>query len=546
MIMMRRSTKRALSGVAALALVILLVWGMVRVADFRAPGETLLSIIPSETRKTGTVIAAIGVNNLERVYSEVISTSFYEALKESGLYQKLTGGLLTDTEAESEVPAQKEKIIGLLGKKALVSFYGSPAAGYSFLAVSRIGDLTGVKELIHGAALDKDEIYSSHRDVPIILFSKEGLYAFTDGYLLLSSREELLKASIDLIKEENASGSLHAAHSWMEEKLGRESDLFAFISNKEASRSFGPLASPAIRSEFSFYEVTFDDGIKIRSFYPHSAEAASRVRFNDSALGLIPRSPILAGAISGVDVREKYESISSDRGMLPLSSMVDEDLDIQRDILPLLGSSFAYALMVPSEESRAQALPVFMILAEAADKGALNQLYKLTEKILGIDMITEKYEGIEYKRANFPAFLGQRLEVSAVGLSAGSKHFLALTTSEMLTEKIIDLSTGKGESLKTSPEWRGISRRFPSHYSGISYADMNALLGTAGLFYASITGREELRGLIQAGPLSWAGPLGSAVNFESGFRVSDSYLPIQDLSIQKWSQILEEVQNTLY
>ncbi|NLB35578.1 MAG: hypothetical protein GX817_07225, partial [Elusimicrobia bacterium] len=78
-----------------------------------------------------------------------------------------------------------------------------------------------------------------------------------------------------------------------------------------------------------------------------------------------------------------------------------------------------------------------------------------------------------------------------------------------------------------------------------SYSDANALVNTAGVFYAALSGRPEVKELIETGPLAWSAPTGSAVSFENGFKISHSYIPVQDLSYEKWTKILNALQKFL-
>ncbi|NLB34406.1 MAG: hypothetical protein GX817_01075, partial [Elusimicrobia bacterium] len=457
--MMKKSTKRLLASLGLLLLLIAAIWGITKIAAIVSPGETLMAFIPSDS-KAGGVVAAIGVNNLIDTYSLLSDSAFYQALKDSLFYEEYALGKSLENSQDFSMDFSIEDIenvdfIRLIGKKAILAFYGNPSKGYSFLLLSRMGDFAGIKEFIYKASLSEDNISETYKDVPLSVFSEGLVYAYTGEHIIVSNNPRLIKDSVDLIK--GGRGSLHSVHPWMEANLKKNPAGFAYISYKEASKVMGPLANLAFWTEYAFYEFEIDKGIISRSFHPDSQACYAGEKFRTKALELIPRRPILAGAVTGVDPQAEYLKIKSDKKMSALTGIASENLNVSRDIVPLLGSRFAFALMGPSDDFVGSSLPVFMLLAEAADSGSLEKLYDLSSDILGVDMQEKEYSNKKYMVAEFPLFLGQSMEIYSIPVKKNSEDYLAITSSQALAEDLIDLSLGKATSLKKSPEWKEIS-----------------------------------------------------------------------------------------
>jgi len=538
-IIMKRSTRRALTAAAVIVAAGIALWGIKY--SFKVPvikTESLLSLIP-EKFSGKSIVGVIGVNDFHQVYGDIKKTNFFEALKNSDFYLKLTNNSSFNEEKE-------KKILQHIGKEAVFAVYESEGK-LNFLLLSKINDKTGLKELAVNIKNNNSSV--EYKNVKVNT-AGNFYYCLENKIAALSETEELIYQYIDVMKNESKEKNFTAAFPWVESVMDRSAAGFTFISKKELSENLSRYSQQKFNfKEYAgnspnqvYQEYRFDRGFVAKS-YVRKREAGGESETGEAhSLALLPHRPIVAGAVTSVNFKEQWKKINR-TGYV---SVLNQNVDVKEKIIPEFSGELGYAVLGPTSESLNSALPVMAVVAFTKTFEGTELIKEEVFNLLNLDPEQTEYKGTSYEKAEFPLFFGQKIQICSVSLKYKGRNFIAVTTSEDALQTIIELSKGKGRSLRKSSAWKDISGFLPSDYSSVSYADINALLGTVGLFLANIRGNTELTDFIHAGPFSWAGPLGSASISSGEYTIISSYLPVRDLSIEKWDEILSALNKLVF
>lgn len=555
--MMKQSTKRFLVISAMVMAIGLFYWGIRY--EFHLPeirGRTLLRYIPSEISKRKALIGVVGINNFEDIYKRLRSTNFLKSFINSELYTYLSEISGHDQKLKTlrhnlNAGISFKEVMDIIGRKFIVAVYKSDSDTPDYILVSSIKDVTGIKEVFYRALENKELAVSEYLNVNINVYSEKYFYTVLEGTFILGSSLDLIKRVIDIKKNQSKLSNFNTVFPWVEEKIDASYDGYIFSANKELSNMAGNLipksnfyisrvGEPAV--SFTLQKFKFDKGLFVKSFgklkkkkpLPRIKEALSASK----SIGIIPDRPLLAGGSNSFNTDSSLgESIS---GTI-LNYFKQRNIDLNEEILNNLGSEVSFAILGPSPESINMALPGLLIYFEIKNKEKQQEIYEKLEKIFNIDATEEEYSNIKYKKVEFPVFFGQKIQVCAVPITIKGKYFIALITSEKIIEYVINLTRGRGKSLVRSPAWKEITNYLPREYLSFSYADINGLTRTVGLFVANLRGNSKLESFFEIDPFSWIGPSGSVTTYSQNLLIVQTYFPMQDLSSDKWKEIFKSL-----
>ena len=526
-IMMKRSTKRILAGLTILVVVGILVWRLKY--SFRIPevkGETFLRYIPAKISPAQPLAAVIGLNNFEDIFKNLKESNFYKTFIQSNIYNNL----ISDTDISDK------KVMDILGENVVVAVYNSNKELPYFVFISKIRDITGVKQLIHKKFKDTELTVEEHLGVEIDVFSDNGYYAVLDGIFIAANSLNLIKSVIDIKKNTFKGDNFNAAFGWVEGIMDIGVDGFMFISHREINGILKETFRIEMRvpAGYTYQEFFIDKGVHSKIYTPLPDKDAKAALSRAVSISFVPERTMIYTAFTGIDVEKEWEKLSG-TGYAGLFQRAG--FDVKKDVIPYLGREFGYAILGPNIEGVKLALPVILLFAEVKNEKAQENIAEKIYELIKIDAKTLSYSGVEYKYCEFPILFGQKVEICTVPLNVKGKNFILISSSKETVEKVIDLSKRKGKSLKESPAFREVASYLPTEYSHLAYLDISSLIQTVGAFVAGFRGDVQLKNLINMAPLSWAAPMGSAGTFYNNYSVMHSYLPIQDLSIDKWKEI---------
>jgi hypothetical protein len=251
-------------------------------------------------------------------------------------------------------------------------------------------------------------------------------------------------------------------------------------------------------------------------------------------LNLVPERPLFAGAVN-------KSGQLADSGDIAGSDMLPRELyaDIKENIIANVDGEIGYSILGPSGESEDSLLPGMAVNFRVSNKDNAEKISGYVKEMLGSQMTTGEYSGIPYSEVSIPLLFGQKINVSLATIKYGGNIYVVTASPAKSLFKIIDIAAGKSKSLKESPRWRGVAKFLPDTYSGYSYVDANAVSNTVGVFVARLRRDKALENFLASAPLSWVGPSGSAVTLNEAGATVHTYMPMQDLSREKWDEIIK-------
>ncbi len=523
-IMLKRSTKRVLISICLISIVVLGYWGLKY--KFNLPevkGKTLLTYIPGNI-KNKPLIAVAGINNIKNIYGLLRTTNFFKALINSKLCNFPSHSI--------------DKIMGIIGKEIVVAVFGAKYEDLEYVVVSRVHDITGLKEFFYKTFGRSESIVQKYRNVEIN-FNNKVFYCIFDGMVIKANSVNLIKDVIDIKNQVSTLSNFNSVHSWVEEKMSSSADGFIFTSNREVAETVNEVAREILEIQtptngfsvpYTFHELYINRGLFIKSYSKLENEKAVPLSSIPTAIRFIPTRILLANLQTNIDIKKWEDNLSR-----------YININFKEDVMPYLAQEFGYVILGPSRETISLAFPDLVVYGEVKDAVSQNKLQENIKKILKVKMDEVEYSDLKYNAARIPVFMGQKIEVCVVPLKVKGKRFVAIATSRKVAEDIIDVISRRKNSLGGSSVWREISRFLPEKFSIFSYADLNALSRTVGLFIASLSRNEKFGNFLKCDPFSWIGPAGSASIFSSTCLTVHTYFPTQDLTLNMWKKILESL-----
>ncbi|MDA3792696.1 MAG: DUF3352 domain-containing protein [Elusimicrobia bacterium] len=560
-IMMKQSTKRALIIIGAVAVVGVVAWGLRY--NFSMPalrGDTLLTYVPHKS-PGGSLAGVAGINRLADKYYEIKKTQFYKSFRAGELYNLLKDnasfeGVMNSGQINLNVRDEldTQKVMDIIGDKFIVALYrAKPEPEY--IIISKIDDKSGVKSVLYNALKNSELTVDNYKGTGIDAYSRSGYYSLYKGYLVAGNSIGLIKKTMELIAGEESVTNFNSVYPQIEDSMDANADGYIFTVNKELKNIIEKYTdnqwqSPKLKTTkglYTYQEFYNRDGIYIKSrgYFAEkendkNSPQKSTPKTGESeslTINLIPGRPLVAGALNNTG------SSLKDYDRLGGKETVGRELydRIDKGIINNIDGEAGYAILGPENEDIKSILPRLVIYLKVKNRAAAEKISGHVEDILGVEMKDKKYKDNSYKTASIPLLFGQKIKVSICSLKyKGNVYFIIASPFDVL-EKVIDISRGELKSLKESPEWREISKFLPKKYNGYSYADVNAVSNTVGVFIAKLRGKKELENFLKTAPFSWIGPSASVGSADDDSTIVHTYIPMQDLSRENWDKIFESV-----
>jgi hypothetical protein len=491
-------------------------------------GKTLLTFVPARFEKE-PLAAVLGINDLRQVYQLMEKTNLSKVLKKSRLVS-----LLNDKKPH-------DRLLELIDKDSVVVIYGSKYKKLKYLAISRLSADATLINFIN-RHFSGNKLVEKYNDIEIYSIPEMGYYSILTGMIVSAGTKEIIKEVIDMKSGVSKIENFNAVYDWVENEMEISAAGYLFTSNEQSYALINEMLDrflhmrniltgaglPAMYHEFRFKKGLYVKSYgKFKSDYEYDLAAAS-----PKAIKFIPDKMLLAN----INMGQNFRKLDEWSGKNEILDYINDEL--KNNILPYLGQETGYAIFGPSAQSMTLVMPNLVVYGEVKDPQSREKLYSNIKNIIKVDMKKISHLGMEYDYAEVPLFFGQKIEVCMIGLDVDGKIFMAITSSKDSVEDIIELYKGKEAAFAASPAWREISSFIPDKFSGFSYADLNALSLTVGMYIARMRRNEELEGFIKTAPLAWLGPSGSANLFMENHIEVYSYFPVQDLSAGMWKKII--------
>ncbi|MGM0441637.1 MAG: hypothetical protein ACQEQC_04370 [Elusimicrobiota bacterium] len=547
--MMKKSTKRILTGIVVIVVLALIVWGVkYRFNIPAARGDTLLQYIPAETEQKKPLVGVAGVKGVADNYKALKKTNFYNALVKSDFYENIT-----DTSGKESDPVKlnldgeevkAETILDIIAQNSVAAAYvaSSKDADYNYIMVSQFQDVTGLKEKFFERSADEENIVDTYRGSGIQKFSENSFYTVADGKVFASDSLSLLKRSMDLISAEADFENFNSKYGWIKDKRDSTADAYIFINNEKGTRLMEEIYPDGIDMDTVktfigppniYQEYNFDGGLEVKSYRYQKEKSESKRSSKSKFIDLMPAEPMLAGVINDFSVEENFEDLK-DTELLNLPEEID-----MKTLDSYVGDEFGYVLGKVTSSRIEKMLPSGILLIEANKTKGAKSLIKLITESMGIDLENKTYNDVEYQQGGVPILLGQKLAVCIGKIDYQGKDIVVLTSSKDSFEEVVDFTRGDGKSLNKSSIWKEITPFLPAKYYSFKYADINNFTNSIGKNAVRLIGNDTaLINLLAVEPLRWLQPAGSATNIEGNIITVRSYFPTRDLDEESWSEII--------
>ncbi|MFH1414849.1 MAG: hypothetical protein ABIH89_02030 [Elusimicrobiota bacterium] len=550
--MMRRSTKRFLFFILILTVfpVFFLFFKHVPDHNLRACRD-FFEYIPEKAGKK-QLLAVICLGNPADIYDRIQNTGFHGALVKSPLWKHEKTEKLQKLSLPDAKPGVTSTILKILNNNMLIAVYGSEYDKLEYALITKVKGVPGVKALAGSVMEWENTVQETYRDIHINSLAENLCFSLSGNLIVVTSSIELHKAVIDMKTGYEDAGDINSGYPEAAGKIDVSADCFIFLSNRELHAVLSGVLREFTGIHVDFrdpgsqktcHNILFDRGLVIRSLL---RDSTARKPEEDSAapvsVGFLPGHILMAGISTRYEPEELSDSLErSAYGILGYL-----DIDVKKDVIPdLSGGEAGYAILGPSRDIVGSALPGLIIFGQVKNRESIDRLTGVFKDSLNSDVKEMEYSGTKYLVAEIDLFMGQKAEICLLSMQLKKKQFVVVATSGKIVRDVIDHASGKKEGFIRSPEWREISRFLPDEFSVFSYADVNALSGTVGLFIAAISGNSRLEAFLKTAPFSWIGPAGSASIFSDEEIEIYSYFPVQDLNQDSWTVILESLEGLI-
>jgi hypothetical protein len=351
--------------------------------------------------------------------------------------------------------------------------------------------------------------------IPVQGMGKE-IYYFSEGMVyLISTSSDLAERSRSLLNGQlPAKGSL-ASVSLLSEKDKRTgvNELGYFYANPRnikrpwfgnASTGDGnPLSETPEGNGEVVGTISYRDGLVVESTMhlprdfddqPLSALLKNRPTENKT-LRYIPENTIIYASNNSLDLASYFSWVKEapkrpDGSSNPIENALSNiwamtGVNIEKEILPFLGTEFSYALMA-ANEAKGFYFPAMQVFLEVQNRSkvesSLNRLLKspfvqLWFKQAGIDFITTEHEGVPITTLHSEGQRGQGfplLPAFAPGY-AFVNDFLVIGMGPKNLKQMIDLSSGRGATLSKNGRFSESRLLFREKNNGMAYLDLQGI-----------------------------------------------------------------------
>ncbi|MBN2406757.1 MAG: hypothetical protein JXJ19_03570 [Elusimicrobia bacterium] len=490
-----------------------------------------LSCIPGKLPGGGRLVLVAGMNDPGKFFSAFLRTGAGSALAETDTVKNIHKILPGISEA-----ADTDACTGMLGSFAAAALYVFEEEKPLWLAVTVPDDIPKMERILAERYPAQEDIVTVSGNVDI--YGSSGMYyAVTRGNFLISNSAALLKNAA--VTSENGKGSFHDKIQHLEDIKNPSCDLFTYIYSRELADLLKVIykdtnlffLAPSV-SATVYQEYFFGSGIKIITYmWPGKREYS--LNRESVLVNALPERPILAGAVTGM-LRKK--DILNNKNSRILNYLAGKGIKIKEWMPDYIGDEAGYSILGPSPATINTALPGMIFYIEIESREKAEQIYSEMENMIGMNMNEKTRSGKKFKDIEIPVIFGQKIQLCVFPVRIRKREFLCIVTSEDIVDEVADMTGGRRRVLRESPYWARVSGNMPGKYSSFSYADINALSATVGLFIADI-GVPGLKGFLATSPFSWMGPAVSATVESPGHSAVHTYIPIRDLDREQWDDI---------
>ncbi len=421
--------------------------------------------------------AVVASDDIAGFWSRFAATRFYAALRAGR----------TDEGTDAWVR--------LLGRRAAIGFYGEQGEHPDVALAGELTDpaaarvVMGALEARMGSERKATFADDRHGDAALrIARDSTGTeflaWTITDGRLVAGSSHARLVQTLDVGPGDP---SVAADAEWREasERVA-PAGIVAWVDLASVGETIGERAGPAqrIARALALGVSWAEQGLRGDAHLTLDPEAPPAiVSFLRGAAGPVRAPEVTPGGTlflftsAGFDARLAAAATAAGPRVGGFES--ETGVDVERDLLPAIGSEAALAVM-GVDASFLFPVPRIAILLEARDEAALRGVMEkiegwaaaelLAKRSIPISWAGESYQGVDIRYASTP--LGENVEPSY----AVADGYLVVGSGRQAVKTILDVRAGRATPLDEDASFAPIASFLPDRASGVFYADLTGIL----------------------------------------------------------------------
>ena len=476
----------------------------------------------------------------------------------------------------------EQNLLGLFGKRAVLAFYGAgEKAGLDGLLIAETDMSAKVWEFLVRlkGKYGKDPMAPQaipYKGVEIFSFQSPGpkskgagFYAFVGRYLLASSRMERLKGAIDLALGAPLGKSFGPQVRKAAVDLDKNPFLVFVGDSAKAMDWVQNALPPAQRQIFElgvmpklkgYGQVTLtasaQKGLLIKSrvdvdsnqLPPEQVKRLAQLPATYRSLAFVPEDAFVYVANNSFDSRTSWsrsrtalkegphQVTPSEKFQLVLQEELG--VSIERDLVPLGGKEWAYALL-PADAGSSLPVPQALIMLQVKDRAKVDRLLRsgLTRliakskgRIPSKGLKRQSYQGVEITYLEIPQLLSPAYAVT--------KDFLLVATDKAKLMSALDIAAGKVASLDKNARFLEAKGQLSEKSNGVFFINGNKAADSIGRIVSVVASmnpalknaQQQGSGLLQALELLRVAPfaVGESVN-DKNWITSRVFMALADI-----------------
>lgn len=483
-------------------------------------GRTAEDLIPAEP------VLYLSLRDGAKLWQQIKGSNFYRRILQLRAGSPRKGSrapLWSQSERQLEqnlgIRLDEKDLLRLFGRKVVLALYGVDGKkGPDGLLIAETDMATQVWEFLvrFKSKYGKDPAAPQsipYRGVEIFAFRKPapgakgaGFYAFVGKYLMASTRIERLKEAIDLALGSPAAKSYRPQIQKLTADLGKSPFLvfaadteraFQWIRNAVppaeepifqnrvlgAFKGFGPLVLTASLDKGLLVQTRLS--VEPGRMAPQQARAVTRPPASYRSLAFIPEDAMVFAASNSFDARVSWSKRRLPLKVNPRQAPASEKtlerfekvfgISVQRDLVPLVGSEWAYA-MIPADPRSSLPIPRFLVAVQVRSR-------------IRADRLMRRFVGrlVARRRGTYPPFALKhffhrrtRITYLEIGhlLSPGYtfiKNFLVFATDKDTLVRSLDVSSGRAAAIGKSARFRSAKAHLSAKSNSMFFADGNSI-----------------------------------------------------------------------
>ncbi|MFC2091307.1 hypothetical protein ACFLTD_00860 [Elusimicrobiota bacterium] len=494
--------------------------------------RSLLSCVPVKFSDRDNIFI-FGIKNAPRLCNTMRKTRFFQVMKKSQYFPRIERSIIKTGIYNND---KVDQIIDMSVRDIIIAFYKNSNETVSFAIIANVCRLKKLIELL-------DELYLSENKKEADTYNGLRIYRSANnhavciykGIFIVSNETVLLEKIVDLKKGLTPEVSFDTVYPWVLKGIQRSSDMFLFTSNNIMAKYIAEFIKKyfdmdvreRVLISHTLHEIILDRGIYINSYSRDPAARKSAASFPLS-IAFLPEKIILGGASVDMNIPS---------WILDYISRYTES-SIDKSVIEETVKDSSYAILGPSVENINSVLPRCIYTFQAGNEILRTRIQEHLQKIFNTDFRKEIFNNIEYSFTELFFHVFKKIQICITKMDLKGKIFIIFTTSREVMEDVIRDCYGMGRFFIDTPVWKEYKKFFPKYFSSFVYADVNALIRTVGMFIADMSEEEKYVNFLDSDPFSWIGSVGSVTVYKEGYVDVHTYIPMQELSVDKWRDLI--------